>query len=336
VDNNGLSNGVSGTFDTFSQTNFMIEAGDFDFNNGQFIDNPEETATTVANANSYYYIPKAGGGAAVYGVDFSTTNVVGTTETYLYRVDGSDPGGNPACATETNSDFLRSKLINMGPSAVPPFEYVPGEPVPTTNTDFDVAWWPPSTWLNYTRTFPSNTYQVYGRLAGGNGAYGDNQPIGPVTMSLVTGGQGTSTQTTQLLGDFSDPNANGFQSWHWAPLMSNGTNVVVSLSGVETLKMTAPTNGLVTGSVNAHFYMFVPYTFTAVAPFSISATASGGTVTIHIPTQSGHNYYVYYTASLAPASWMQLGGTINGDGTVKTATDSTTGGAQRFYKVLAQ
>ncbi|MGA9777715.1 MAG: hypothetical protein WBS33_05545, partial [Verrucomicrobiia bacterium] len=54
VDNNGLSNGVTGTFDTFSQTNFMIEAGDFDFNGGVWIDNPLETATTAAATNSYY------------------------------------------------------------------------------------------------------------------------------------------------------------------------------------------------------------------------------------------------------------------------------------------
>ena len=116
--------------------------------------------------------------------------------------------------------------------------------------------------------------------------------------------------------------------------MSNGTNVVLSLSGVETLKVTAPTNGLVTGSANAHFYMFVPYT--AVAPFSISASVSLGTVSIKIPTASGHSYYVYYTTSLSPANWIQLGGTITGDGTVKTVTDSTTGGAQRFYRVAAQ
>ena len=219
VDNNGLSNGVAGTFDTFSQTNLMIEAGDFDFNSGQFIDNPLATATTVAPTNSYYFYPGGdSGNGAVYGVDCTTTNVT-TTETYLYRLDGNGfPGGNPAVGTETNTDFLRSKLINMGPGAQPPFEYVPGEPVPTTNADFDVGWWPPGTWINYTRTFPSNTYQVYGRLAGGNGAYGVGQPIGPMTMSLVTGGQGTSSQTTQLLGTFSDPNANGFQSWHWIPL----------------------------------------------------------------------------------------------------------------------
>ena len=126
---------------------------------------------------------------------------------------------------------------------------------------------------------------------------------------------GTSSQTTQTLGTFSDANANGFQSWHWVPLMSNGQPAVVTLSGVQTLKVTAPP-GPATGSLNAHFYMFVP--FSAVTPFSISASVSAGTVSIKFPTQSGHSYTVYYSTSLNPASWQTLASGIAGDGTVKT------------------
>ena len=328
VDSNGLTNSVSGTFDTFSQTNFMIEAGDFDFNGGQWIDNPLETATAVAAANSYYYYPGgSSANSAEYGIDYTTTNVT-TAETYDYRVDGNTPlTVSDAAGSEPTSDFLRDKFINEGPGAQPPFEYVPGESVPATNTDYDVAWWEPGAWLNYTRTFPTNTYRVWGRLA--SGAVYTN-----ATMSLVTSGWGTSNQTTQLLGTFSDTNANGFQSWHWIPLVNNnGQPVMVSLGGVETLKLTAP-SGSATGSVNSHFYMFVP----AVVPgsFSISVTASAGSVSIHIPTQSGHSYTVLYTTSLNPANWQTLGGSITGDGTVKTAIDSATGGAQRFYRVEAQ
>ena len=71
--------------------------------------------------------------------------------------------------------------------------------VVTNYTDFDVGWWNPGTWINYTRTFPTNTYNVYGRLA-------NSGPYSGVTLSLVTGGVGTSNQTTSLLGTFSDPN----------------------------------------------------------------------------------------------------------------------------------
>ena len=323
----GHSHSYSETFDTFSQNNFMIEAGDFDFNGGQWIDNPLETATLNGATNSYYYYPGNNpANGAVYGVDFTTTNVT-ASETYFYRVESTGPGGNPPVGTETNFDFLRSKLINVGPGAQPPFEYVPGQPVPNTNTDFDVAWWPPGTWLNYTRTFPSNTYNIYGRLA--NGA-----PYSECDDEPGDVGRGTSSQTTQLLGNFSDADANGFQSWHWVPLVgTNGQPAVVTLSGAQTLKVTAPP-GSATGSLNAHFYMFVP--FSAVAPYSISATVSAGVVSIKIPTQSGHSYSVYYSTSLNPTSWQTLATGISGDGTVKTVTDSTTGGAERFYRAGAQ
>ena len=135
------------------------------------------------------------------------------------------------------------------------------------------------------------------------------------------------------MGTFSDADANGFQSWHWVPLMSNGQPAVVTLSGAQTLKVTAPP-GSATGSLNAHFYMFVP--FSAVAPYSISATVSAGLVSIKIPTQIGHSYSVYYSTSLNPTSWQTLATGISRDGTVKTVTDSTTGGAERFYRASSQ
>ncbi len=309
VDNNGLSNGVAGTFDTFSQNNLMIEAEDYDFSGGQFIDNPIQTAPTTGATNSYYGFPGNNfANTSVYGVDYTTSNSI-TGETFYYRLDTS-------AGTETNTDFLRSRFVNSG--------QVPGETLGFTNTDFDVGWWSPGTWLNYTRTFPTNQYNVYGRLAY-SGAY-SNATLGLVTVGGVT-------QTTQPLGTFSDPNANGFQSWHWVPLMTNGQMALISLGGVETLKVTAPP-GPVTGSLNANYYMFVPNT--AVSPFSISASVSAGTVSIKFPTQNGHSYTVYYSTSLNPASWLTLSSGIAGDGTVKTATDSTAGGASRFYKVLAQ
>ena len=254
-----------------------------------------------------------------------------TGETYLYRFDGNTPATvsvvNTACGTEVTSDFLRDKLINEGPGAQPPFEDVPGEVVPTTNVDYDVGWWSPGTWLNYTRTFPTNAYRVWGRLAG-------SVPYTNATMSLVTAGQGTSTQTTQLVGAFSDANANGFQSWHWVPLVgTNGQPVVLSMGGVETLQVTAPA-GSAEGSMNGHFYMFAPYV--AASPFPVKASVSANTISIIFPTQIGYGYTVYYSTSLNPANWQILGSSVTGDGTVQTVTDSTTGGAQRFYRVQAQ
>ena len=325
---NGIIATYTNNFDTFNQTNYMIEADEFDFNGGQWIDNSIQTATAVSDTNSYYYYPGGNtANSAEYGIDYTTTNING--ETYLYRVDGNTPPTvsvvSDAVGTEVTSDFLRSKFYNEGSGAQPPFEDVPNEQVPATNTDYDVGWWTPGTWLNYTRTFPTNTYRIWGRLASA-------APYTNATMSLVTLGQGTTSQTTQLLGNFADPNANGFQSWHWIPLTgANGQPVTLSMGGVETLQVTAP-SGSASGSINGHFFMFAPYV--AASPFPIRASLNGTTVSIQFPTQPGYNYTVYYSISLNPANWQTLT-SISGNGTVETVTD-TSGGVERFYRVQAQ
>ena len=269
----GHSNTHTETFDNFSQNNLMIEADEYDFNGGQFIDNAIQTATNYDATNSYFPWPDfpidGPANTAVYDVDYTTLNTI-ASETFLYRYDD-------AAGTEVTSDFLRNKFINAGQ------DNVAGEPLGYTNTDFDVGWWVPGTWLNYSRTFPSNSYYVYGRLAGG-------VPYTNTTVSLVTNGQGTTSQATQLLGSFSDSNATGFQSWHWIPLVNNNTNVVVSLGGVETLQIAAG-SGSANGNVNSHFYMFVP----AVAPlssFPISIAISDNTISIYFQSESGHSYTV--------------------------------------------
>ena len=106
VDNNGLSNGVSGTFDTFSQNNFMIEAGDFDFNGGQWIDNPMETATINTATNSYYYYPgEQSGQWSGVRCGFHHDERNGSLETYLYRQESTGPGGIRPLARKPTSTF---------------------------------------------------------------------------------------------------------------------------------------------------------------------------------------------------------------------------------------
>jgi hypothetical protein len=310
----GHSHSFSDTFDTFSQNNFMIEAEDFDFNGGQFIDNPIPTGAYVgtalasyaySTANSYFWYPEANSdNEAIVGVDL-TTVITDAAETFLYRPAES-------AGTQVATDFLRQK-----------FYFTNGLGVITTFNDFNLSFWDPGQWVNYTRTFPTNTYNVYGRLASG-GAYSG------LSLSLVTSGVGTPTQTTRLLGTFSDPNANGWQAWDWVPLLNtNGQLAVVSLGGTNTLQA----NNTTAVDVNANFYMLVP---AVVAPQAVhlSVSRTGSTISIQFQTQSGVNYTVLYSGSLNPANWQTLT-TINGDGTVKTATD-TMGSSPRFYRVSFQ
>lgn len=299
-DANSQSNSVAVTFDTFSQSNFTIEAEDFDFNGGMFIDNPDATGNVGPATNSYFLNPgdpASGQNAGIFDEDLTTPGT-DSGEQFAYRPADT-------CGTETTTDFLRNKFVANGAS------------------DYDVGWWDPGTWLNYTRTFPTNNYYVYGRLAGGG-------PFTGTALSLVTSGRGTTTQTTQALGTFSDQNAAGWQVWHWVPLLDGiGQPVKVSLGGVQTVRSTSG------GGLNANFYMFVVAS-TVPNPVTLTATASGGNIRIAFPTQSQVTYTVLYKNSLSDPAWQTLT-TIPGDGTVKTATDSVTGQQTgRFYKVQAQ
>jgi hypothetical protein len=236
TDANGLSNSVSETFDTFSQNNLIIEAEDFDFNHGQFIDNPLPTAPVSEATNSYYLGGVFETNMAIFNVDYNNKPDGG--EPFDYR-----PLDN--IGTSTSGDFVRNKYIVNG------------------SQDYQVGYWNTGQWLNYTRTFPAGTYYVYGRLAGGAG------PFDNTTMALVTSGAGTANQTTQLLGSFADANAAGWETWHWVPMRdANGALSKVPLAGVNTLKLTCG------GGLNANFYMFVPLpSLDLAASVSVSGTS---------------------------------------------------------------
>jgi hypothetical protein len=301
TDANGMSNSISETFDTFKQSNFMIEAVDFDFNAGSFIDNPLPTAGVELATNSYY----AGGidqtNAAALNIDYSGFSD-GGAEAWNYRPLDT------AVGQEITSDFLRSKFINV-------------DGVGDNAQDYDMGYWNGGFWENYTRTIPAGSYNVYARLAGGNGAFSGT------TLSLVTSGRGTTTQTTQLLGSFADASAAGWQTWHWIPMRdTNGNLVTVSLGGVQTLRLTSGNN------LNAHFVMFVP---SASAPPILTVSVTGSNVSLHFQTVSGHNYTVLYNNTLIGGTWQPLSAPIPGDGTIKNVPDTVTG-QTRFYKLQIQ
>ena len=286
TDANSRVQSFTTTFDNFSQSNMMIEAEDFDFNGGQFIDNPVPRSSPAPDS---YFVYPAGNpaNAAIVGIDL-TTPANDSGEQFAYRPFES-------CGTEASQDFVRQKFLTAqqtDPSAA----------------DYDVGWWNGSTWLNYTRTFAATNYNVYGRLAGGSGAYN-------LSLGQVTSGQGTSNQVTQALGTFS-ATGTGWQSWQWVPLLNtNGTLAVVALGGTNTVKVTSG------GGYNANFFMFVPAAAAAPLPVTVSISRNGVNLTLSFPTQAGHNYTVQFKNDLSAATWSTLN-TVAGDGTVKSMSDS--------------
>jgi hypothetical protein len=180
--------------------------------------------------------------------------------------------------------------------------------------DYHLAFFGTTDWANYTRAYPSGSFYVYGRFAGS----------GDCSMYLdqVTSGAGTANQTTKRLGHF-EAIANGYQTHDWVPLTDDGlaAPAVVKLGGVGTLRLSS-------GTFNPNFLMFVP-----ASGITLKATRSGGNNVISFPTQQGSLYRVFYRTNLVSGNWTLLT-TVLGDGTTKSASDSTTA-SQRFYKVVS-
>ena len=306
------------TFDTFSQNNYMWEGEDYDFNGGQFIDNPIPTADlpnagtglTITGGeiatNSYYNFPAENVGAtAVYGVDaFCGTD---SGEAFNYRQDSDALVG-----CQPSADFLRQKFVDS--------QNTLGD---TNITDFNIGWFNPEWWLNYTRHFPAGTYNIWGRLATGS-------PYTNCILSKVTSGWGTMTQTTNVLGYFTDPNASGYQAWHWVPLAdTQGNMVAVAFDGnTNTLKITSV-------GLNVNFIMLVPAVGQA-GSFQVSPSVVGNHLRITFPTQANHTYTVQSSSVIKGGIWGGVS-VITGDGANKTYTATIGGsGPVQFYRVVAQ
>jgi len=221
------------------------------------------------------------------GIDFVHAPVTGEPLP-LYR-----PEGIPQ---EPATDFRRTNFLFFGA------------------TDYHLAFFGLTDWANYTRSYPTGVFNVYGRFAGS----------GDCSMYLdqVTSGAGTSNQLTARLGHF-EAIAHGFQTHDWVPLTDDGlaAPTVVKLGGVTTLRLSS-------GTFNPNFLMFVP-----ASGITLKATRSGANNLVSFPTQPGVTYRVFYRTNLTAGNWTVLT-SVFGDGTTKSASDSTTS-SQRFYKVVS-
>jgi len=216
---------------------------------------------------------------------------------YYHTSGGNYPYRGPnALATEVTQD-------------VP----LPGFTSGNSGDDYDVGNFNNGDWGNYTRDYPAGKYLVYGRMAG----YSQN-----TALSQVVGGWGTSSQTLKLLGTW-PANPGGWQNWVWIPLQLNGAPVIVSLGGVQTLRVTSANN------VNANYFMLVPAT-----GIKLSIALSGGNAQLSFPTQAGGTYEVLYTTNPASGNWTVLT-TVPGTGAVQVVSDPLTG-TGRFYKVVSK
>jgi hypothetical protein len=363
----GFTNSYTDTFDTFNLNNYHWMAVDYDFSTninsgtggsvgdgwtgGQFINNPVPTGDSGAigddntyqfTTNSYFSYPSGlypgidpSGFGAVAQESIDVNWATNTTQdpglvvsNSIYRLSSDGIHGDGVGSQVASDTFLLPEFLAERTNILIGRDGSSGGP-DVNICEFNVGYFYAGDWLNYTHTYPTGTFNVWGRLGAGGGAFSG------CTLSLVTSGVGTSNQTTQVLGTFSDANPAGWQIYHWIELVDTNNNpVYLQLSGKETLRLTAPTNATSAGNgLNPLFFMLAPATAPA-SPFSISASLSGTSIVIHIPTQSGHNYTLWHAATLT-GTWTQVGSIITGNGSVQTVPEPASS-AQGFYEVTAQ
>ena len=280
---NSLGHGiiVTNQFDTFSQDNNMVEAEDFDYNGGQYI------------SFSNWFPDAYFGLTAVEGIDFQHSTIAG--EQFPYRNPGI-----PQSKVQNYTVEARQIFIDAG------------------GLDYQLDWFGPGDWANYTDDYPPGNFYVYVRSAGLLAI--------PYSMYLdqVVSGAGTTNQVTTRLGNWSAVGS-GQQNYAWVPLTDNGlvAPVIVKLGGTATLRLSTST-----GDCYPNYFMLVP-----ASGITLSAASSGSNISISFPTQAGATYRGFYRASLTAGNWILLT-TVPGDGNAKLVTTPLIV-SQQFYEVTS-
>jgi len=296
------------TFDTFSDAYLAssraknIECEDYNFNDGDFIDDPPPSGYATNNIDNGQYrdVPINSGGVgyvdlsshnakfggvdffdydngahvSVYGNenDFRVADSVGTslgTVVNLY----SDAGYANLVAIRRGFDTQRQKYANVNPAL---HEYV----VERTEG---------GEWLNYTRMFSNaNFYNVYLRY--------NSELAQPLTLDQID-----SDTATNNLGRFTVKSSSVMGNYRYAPLLTGGGNLaVVNLSGTNTLRltMTGPMNGSTKQRTALNYLAFVPALLVESAqqvtgPYTIEADAAvePGTRRITVPPSDSARFY---------------------------------------------
>jgi len=299
VKSNALYTAIITLTDTAGSTKYTNTFNTFSANNYQW-----EAEDYDYAGGQYYDNPQVGSYAGLGGtvnVDLLEADPNAFGRGYAYRVD------NGVDFPDTQSgDLARAQFTAAGA------------------TDFSIGSFGPGSFANYTRHYPAGSYTVVGRFAEG-------AAISSATLSVLTGGYGTTAQTTNFLGTFNVA-LGGWSSWEYAPLVdTNGNPVRFTLDGTQqTLQLGgSPLNS--SPEVNVNFFMLVPVTPTP----KLAASVGGGNINISFPTVTGYSYQVLYKVNLTDATWTALGGALSGNGSVQSVSDPASGHS-RFYQVLVQ
>jgi hypothetical protein len=231
TDSDGVSSSQNLYFDTFAKTHFIVELEDYNYAGGFFIDHPVLTAE-----DPFWFDPVDDASyrnqMGIEGIDFHDTRTTVSSEDTPYRK--TDP-----VRMARTLDSVRDNYTEAGGSAAAMYDY-------------DIADVNQGEWLNYTRTFPAGSYEVYLRESVVNIAVAES------VLELVTSSPAEENQTTSVLGSFLG--AKSGYKYRTVPL-TDGTGlnkVVVRLSGETTLRLRQNTTDPEQTGLRENYLMFVP------------------------------------------------------------------------------
>jgi hypothetical protein len=198
---NSVSN-VS-TFNTFLPTDLYIDAYDYNYNEGQFVN-----SSTPSNAYT--------GFLGTNGIDYTISDLTGDNNTAGYR-----PGDLvqilTLAADNTGDPYDHANLRANGFTA------------------FNIGFTDIGNWENYTRVFPGSNCSVYARAASATGGQFEIELLANSTAT-------TTTQPLAALGRVNVPSTGGSEVYS-GPLLPLtdlfGNTVVIPLSGTRTIRETA-------------------------------------------------------------------------------------------------
>lgn len=279
---------------------FVVEAEDFNHSSGQSV----AAASTMPLAADLY-----AGLDGIPGVDFhldnqSTTDAGANGNAYRNGfLDGSGTAvlfpttpeelGNPDVAGDDGDANHRRR----------------GDYVATKN--YKIGWNSAREWYNYTRNFPAGRYNAV--LAASRDVSDANRIQS--SLSKVTAGASTTTQTVEVLGTIAANGSGGWSSIDILPYRAaDGSVAVFELGANTTVRVTNTSSG---EDHDIDYLIFYP------------APAEAGRITGF--RRDGTDLVIEFTGSLSSSD--SLNGTyapVSGSGSVRIPLGS--GSVQRFYR----
>lgn len=236
-------------FDTFAPDSLVIEVEDYNFGGGLFFDNPTPIAEDTGPVDGSYSWQ-----TGLAEVDYHDTRATPNFQDTRYRPE--DP-----VRMQHSLDIVRAKFTAAGGTQAGVFDYDVG----------DIA---AGEWLNYTRTFPAGSYEVYLRQSLANMDSGES------VLEEVTGDRSQPDQTTRVLGSFLGART-GFQYRNFPLTDGTGQNkIVLNLSGQTTLRLRQVTADPPDGARFQNYLVFIPAEAVGVQRATVSSLAPAANSTV--------------------------------------------------------